>query len=126
MLQILWKLGSGTVRQVLEALPESRRPAYTTVLTILRILTDKGFLRRHRVVRADVYEPIDSRRNVERGMVRDLVDRVFGGSSRRLLVHLVDEGDLTLEQIHALESLTHDPDGSRNGHCAEVPDQHDP
>ena len=105
LLKVLWELGRGTVREVLDALPEDRRPAYTTVLTILRILTDKGFLRRHRVARADVYEPVETRLNVERGLVRDLIDRVFGGSSRRLLVHLVDEGDMSLSEIRELERL---------------------
>lgn len=122
LLQVLWKIGEGTVRDVLDALPDERRPAYTTVLTILRILTDKGFLERHRVSRADVYRPKDTRKHVERGIVRDLLERVFGGSSRRLLVHLVDDGALSLEEIRQLEDvLDTAPEPHTNGRTPAGP-----
>ena len=66
-----------------------RELAYTTVATLIRILLDKGFVQQTNEERPFLYKPVRSFQEVSRNLVRDLVDRVFGGSREQLLVHLV-------------------------------------
>src|SRR5580692_6672039 len=91
----VWRLESATVRQVYEALLEHRRIAYTTVMTMMNILEQKGFLKKRQDDRAYVYRPSQPQKQVIRSMVREFVNRVFNGSAEPLLVHLVEDQHLT-------------------------------
>ena len=84
----VWRLDKATVRDVYEALREKRSIAYTTVMTMMKILEDKGYLKRTQVDRAYVYRPARPRQQVVGAMVRDFVDRVFDGAAGGLLLHL--------------------------------------
>src|SRR5689334_16539544 len=95
IMKVVWRLGSATVRDVYEALLETRRVAYTTVMTMMNILEAKGFLRKERHDRAFRYHPARPERAVIGSMVREFVNRVFDGASRPLLVHLVKDARLT-------------------------------
>jgi predicted transcriptional regulator len=86
---------------VYEALLEERRIAYTTVMTMLNVLEKKGHLKKKAAGRSFVYRPTRPQRQVIASMVREFVERVFGGSAEPLLVHLVDER-LSPEEIEAL------------------------
>jgi predicted transcriptional regulator len=88
IMKVVWKLEKATVRDVYETLRERRPIAYTTVMTMMKILEDKGYLKKTRVERAFVYRPSRPRQLVVGAMVRDFVDRVFDGAAGGLLLHL--------------------------------------
>ena len=89
MMKLVWQRGAVTVRDVYEALLERRKIAYTTVMTMMKILETKGYLKKRRQERAFLYRPAQPRNQIIGGMIREFVDRVFNGSAESLLVHLV-------------------------------------
>lgn len=110
IMKIVWPLGRATVREIYEALRERRTVAYTTVQTMMNILEAKGHLRKEPGGKAQVYLPIRPRQAVVRSMVREFVDRVFDGSARPLLVHLVKDKGLTERERKALQKLLDEED----------------
>jgi predicted transcriptional regulator len=105
IMKVVWRLENATVRQVYEALRERRAIAYTTVMTMMRVLEDKGYLEKELVDRAHVYRPVKPRQQVMGALVRDFVDRVFDGASDRLLLHLAKDNRLTEKQRRIVEKL---------------------
>jgi predicted transcriptional regulator len=99
----LWGLGSGTVTEVRDALPDAL--AYTTVLTILRNLEEKGYLRRESEGRAHRYFPNVGRAAAQRSFVGRVVDRLFGGRAADLVAHLVEDEALTPKELQRLQQL---------------------
>jgi len=93
------------VRDVYETLLERRRVAYTSVMTMMNILEQKGHLKRKQVDRAYLYESTKPRAQVTRGMVREFVDRVFNGSAEPLLLHLVEDEKLTEKDLDEMKRL---------------------
>lgn len=103
LMDALWRLGAASVREIQENLPEKRRPAYTTVQTIVYRLEEKGAVRRAKKIgNAHVFEPLISRGSAYRRIFDDLLD-LFGGSPQPLMSHLVETGKLSLEDVRALE-----------------------
>jgi BlaI family transcriptional regulator, penicillinase repressor len=98
----LWALEEATVRDIYERLRQARPVAYTTVLTMMKILEQKGYVRKTLVDRAHVYKPARPRQQVVGAMIRDFVERVFDGASRPLLVHLVKDTRLSEKQRAAI------------------------
>ena len=88
-MKLVWQRGNATVRDVYEALLEQRKIAYTTVMTMMKILESKGYLKKRRQDRAFIYSPTLAKNQVIGGMVREFIHRVFNGSAEPLLVHLV-------------------------------------
>ena len=88
-MKLVWQRGNATVRDVYEAFLEERKIAYTTVMTMMKILESKGYLKKRRQDRAFVYSPTHPKNQVIGGMIREFVNRVFNGSAEPLLVHLV-------------------------------------
>lgn len=86
ILRVLWERGPSTVRNVKEALDRSRPTGYTTALKLMQIMAEKGLLKRDERERTHVYRAAVSEGQTQRRLVRDLVDRVFGGSARGLVV----------------------------------------
>lgn len=107
-MKVVWRLEPVTVRDVYEALRERRQIAYTTVMTMMRILEDKGYLERTAAERAHVYRSAKPRTQVVGALVRDFVDRVFDGASGALLVHLAKDNALTERQRRAVRKLIED------------------
>jgi len=99
IMKIVWERPTATVRDVYEALLERRKVAYTTVMTMMKILEQKGYLVKKQVDRAYVYRPAQPKKRVIRAMVSDFVNRVFNGSAEPLLVHLIEDRHLTAEEI---------------------------
>jgi predicted transcriptional regulator len=99
IMKVVWKLGTPTVRQVYEDLLEQRRIAYTTVMTMMNILEQKGYLKKSPGDRAFVYAPSKPAKNVIGDMVREFVDRVFNGAAEPLLLHLIEDEALTGEDL---------------------------
>lgn len=105
IMNVLWAGGPASVRQVLEALPGKPKPAYTTVLTMLRLMHEKGYVDRREQGRAHVYQARLREEPVKRGLVRNLVDRAFAGSAEALLVRLVDDGQVTAEELARIQRI---------------------
>ena len=105
IMKIVWSRDMSTVRDVYEALLERRKIAYTTVMTMMKILEQKKYLKKDQTDRAHVYRPAQPRRKVIGAMVRDFVNRVFNGSAEPLLVHLVEEHDLSREDLEEIARM---------------------
>jgi predicted transcriptional regulator len=105
IMKIVWERDSATVRDVYEAILEHRKVAYTTVMTMMKILEQKKYLKKTLAERAYVYRPTQPKRQVIGDMVRDFVDRVFNGSAEPLLLHLVEEHDLSPEELEEIARL---------------------
>ena len=104
IMHVVWELGGGTVRQVHERLNRQRSLAYTTVMTMMNILEEKGHLSRSKEGRAYRYTPTDSKNQVISGMVDEFVSRVFDGSAGPLVLSLVKERKLSKKD---LEDIAH-------------------
>jgi BlaI family penicillinase repressor len=105
ILNVLWEEGPSTVREVLEVLSVEPRPAYTTVLTMMRLMHEKGYLDRREQGRAHVYQARLRERRVKRGLLRDLIDGAFRGSAEALLVRLLEDGRLSPEELTRIRQL---------------------
>ena len=99
IMKVVWERDSTTVRDVYETLRAQRQIAYTTVMTMMRILERKGHLKVSRADRAYVYRPARPRQRVLGEMVREFVDRVFGGAAEPLVQHLVRDRHLTEDDL---------------------------
>ncbi len=102
IMKVVWSLGHATVRDVYEALLQDRKIAYTTVMTMMNVLEKKGHLRKKAEGRSFLYRPTRPQRQVVGSMVRDFVQRVFGGSAAPLLAHLVEQERLSPEELDEL------------------------
>jgi predicted transcriptional regulator len=105
IMNVVWRLERATVRDVYEAILKERKVAYTTVMTMMKILTDKGFLKKNRDERAFVYTASKPRGHVVGAMVQDFVDRVFNGAAQPLLVHLIQERKLSPKELREIQDL---------------------
>jgi len=105
IMKIVWDHDTVTVRDVYETLLKQRKVAYTTVMTMMKILEQKKYLKKNQADRAYVYRPAQPRRLVIAGLVREFVNRVFNGSAEPLLVHLVEQHDLTNEDLAEIARL---------------------
>jgi BlaI family transcriptional regulator, penicillinase repressor len=106
VMHVFWSVGQATAAEIRDRLATSGRDlAYTTVATLIRILSDKGFLDQINFERPFQFRPARSFEDVSRNMVGDLVDRVFRGSREQLLVRLLEERKLTAKERATLEAL---------------------
>ena len=109
ILGVLWEHGSATVRQVMERLPDGKERAYTSVLSVMQVMQKKGLLAVERQEGlAYVYKPKVRREQVVRPLLNGLVDRVFGGSPRVAIQHLLSDRDLDAAEIRELRKLLDD------------------
>lgn len=99
ILRVLWERGPSTVREVQEALHDERGTGYTTALKLLQIMTEKGLVRRNDSERTHVYEVAVSRDQTQRQLVRDLLDRAFGGSAVAVMQQLIETADLDADEL---------------------------
>jgi BlaI family penicillinase repressor len=103
LLEKLWELGPCSVREIQESLPERKRPAYTTVQTMIYRLEEKGAVRRvKKIGNAHIFEAVLTRKAVHRRLIGDLLN-LFGGSAAPVVAHLVETGKLTLADIKEIE-----------------------
>lgn len=103
IMRYLWDLGEAAVREIQEAIPAAKRPAYTTVQTILMRLEEKGAVRRTRKIgNAFLFEPAISQQRMYHRLIDDLLD-LFGGRSEPLVSRLVETGKLTLDDLKRAE-----------------------
>lgn len=117
ILQVIWQRGPSTVREVYNTLAGGRDIGYSTVLKFMQIMTDKGTLVRDESVRPQIYRAAQPQHHTQRGIVKDLISRAFGGSSAGLVMQALSDRKSTPEerrQIRALlDSLDEQPSGRR-------------
>ena len=105
ILRILWQRGACTVRQVHDDLSRERPSAYTTALKMLQIMTEKGLVRRDESERTHIYQPRLSEEQTQRQLVRDLLDRAFGGSSSKLVMQALATKRASAEELGEIRRL---------------------
>lgn len=105
IMKIVWELKTATVRDVYEALLRRRKIAYTTVLTMMKILEQKKHLKRSGGERAHVYQTARPKNQVVKSMVQEFINRVFNGSAEPLLVHLVRDRHLSEEDLERIARM---------------------
>ena len=105
LMRVLWERGRASVSDIVAALPAKRRPAYNTVLTLLRILEQKGHVRHEKRGRAFVYSPIIGREQAQRRAVRRLVSQLFDGSPGSLAVDILEHDRVDADELKHLRQL---------------------
>ena len=106
LMKIVWAHADGvTVRDIYEELRTRRAIAYTTVMTSMKTLEQKGYLKTSQLDRAFVYKPAQPKQKVIKAMVREFVDRVFNGSGRPLVVHLLEDDQVTDDDLREIARM---------------------
>ena len=108
IMKIVWRTGSVTVRDVYEELLSRRKIAYTTVMTMMGVLEQKGHLKKNAEERAYVYTAAQPQREVVGNMVQEFVKRVFNGSAKPLLMHLIEDKKISPEELDEIRKLLKD------------------
>jgi predicted transcriptional regulator len=103
ILRVLWTRGASTVREVAEAM--GREGAYTTVLKLMQIMTDKGLVRRDDSTRTHVYTAASSEDRMQRQLVADLLNKVFEGSASKLVLQALAAGKTSPEELNEIRKL---------------------
>ena len=108
ILRVLWTRGSATVRQVHEALADARETGYTTTLKLMQIMAEKGLVRRDETERTHVYSAAAGEAQTQTQLVRDLVDRAFGGSAATLVMRALSADDTSESELKQIRKLIDD------------------
>ena len=103
LMDIIWKKDQATVSEVVAALPKGNKLAYSTVLTTMRILEQKGYLQHRKEGRAFVYEPIVDRRGARKNAMRYMMSRFFDDSPELLVLNLLENGDIDAVGLERLK-----------------------
>ncbi len=105
LMDVLWLKGPSTVQQVMDALPRKSQLAYNSVLTTIRILEKKGYLRHIKDGRAHVYRPLVERAEASRSEIRHLAHRFFGNSHEMLVLNILEDRGVDAEELNRLRQL---------------------
>ncbi len=105
ILSLLWRSGPMTVRQVMENLPDKRKRAYTSVLSVIQVMEKKGFLTHTGEGNTHIYKPVLSRTKTLGQHMQRLVTQVFGGSPAQAIQQLLDESDVSPDEIDQIKKL---------------------
>jgi BlaI family penicillinase repressor len=105
ILRVLWENGPLSVRAVLRILNAERPLGYTNVLKTMQVMTDKGLLERDESCRPQIYRPTDPQRKTQGQLLRHIVERAFGGSTRAMVLHALSEKETSEQELDELEKL---------------------
>jgi BlaI family transcriptional regulator, penicillinase repressor len=105
ILQVIWRRGPSTVREVYRTMAKERAIGYSTVLKFMQIMTEKGSLVRDQSVRPQVYRAARPQRHTQRGIVRDLIARAFGGSSTNLVMQALSDHRATAAERQRIREI---------------------
>lgn len=108
LMKILWRRGESAVTDLVAALPEGEQLAYNSVLTTIRILEQKGYVQHRQEGRAFIYWPCVAEDEASRSEVRNVLNRFFGNSSERLVLSLLDDGEISQEELQRLKDAIRD------------------
>ncbi len=113
ILRVVWKLKKCTVREVHESLQAERDAGYTSTLKMMQVMCEKGLLRRDDSQRPQQYFPAVPEAQTQKKIVRDLVQKVFGGSARKLVMHAVQSHKISPEELSEIRALLDKLEGSK-------------
>lgn len=105
IMNVLWERASGTVQQVLESLPTNPALAYNSVLTTIRILEKKGYVKHAKDGRAHVYVPVVKRQEATRSEIRHLVNRFFANSHEQLVLNILEDRGMDEAELKRLRKM---------------------
>jgi predicted transcriptional regulator len=105
ILRVLWDAGPRSVREIQTILNESKPTGYTTVLKMLQIMTEKGLVARDETVRPQIYRPRYSQERTQRQLLRDFIQRAYGGSVKALVMHALSTKKSSPDDLDAIERL---------------------
>lgn len=105
IMNVLWLKGSGTVQQVLDAMPKKPALAYNSVLTTMRVLEDKGYVKHVKDGRAHIYMPLIGKKEASRFEIRHLVNRFFKNSHEALVLNILEDEGIDSEEIKRLREM---------------------
>jgi predicted transcriptional regulator len=111
ILRILWERGPSTVRDVCDQLNSAKATGYTTVLKLMQIMAEKQLVRRDEKQRAHIYAAAIPREQTQHQLVRDLVDRVFGGSASRMVMHALSSRKTSPEELNEIRRALDEMEG---------------
>lgn len=104
-MNVLWDKGSATIHEVLQSLPDNPPLAYNTVLTIVRILEKKGYVKHEKDRRAHIYTASVDRKDATRSEVSRLVSRFFGNSHELLVMNILEEQSIDADELDRVRQL---------------------
>lgn len=112
ILRVLWAKGAATVREILDAINEDRIPplVYTTVLTFLQIMTDKGLVLRDTQGKTHVYRAAVAAEKTQRHLVKDVLERVFSGSVSQLVMHALGSKKISADEVREIKAMLNEID----------------
>jgi predicted transcriptional regulator len=114
-MEVLWTCGPSAVREVQERFPEESRPAYTTIQTVMyRLETKKVARRTHKIGNAHIFEAVVGRVAAQRRLINDLLG-LFGGRAQPMMAHLIQMGELTLDDVREAERLLQEAETKGKG-----------
>jgi predicted transcriptional regulator len=105
ILKVLWRIGPANVRQVRDELAAVRDLAYTTVMTMMTIMDSKGYVKRAKDGRSFIYEATYQEQKAFKSMLQDVVDRLFGGSAKAVMQHLLETSELDEDELKQIRLL---------------------
>jgi predicted transcriptional regulator len=105
IMKVVWELGNATVKEVCDTMSQKKPVAYTTILTLMGILEEKGALNHTRAGRAFVYRPVLSRQQATRNQVRDVINRFFGGRPDALVEDILENETIAADKMDAVKNL---------------------
>ena len=113
ILRVLWNRGPASVRDVHNALLETRETGYSTTLKMMQVMFDKGLLMRDESRRPQLYAPAIPEEQTQKQIVDDLVEKVFGGSARKLVLRAVQSENVTQQELAEIRKLLRQLEGDR-------------
>ena len=105
ILNVLWEKESATVREVFEIISATKPVAYTTILKLMQIMTEKGLVERDVEGKAHLYRPTIPQTETQKGLVNDLLEKVFRGSAMNLVQHLLDDKKTSPEELKEIRKM---------------------
>lgn len=113
ILNVLWEQGPSTVRAVFEVLTQAQAIGYTTVLKLMQIMAKKGLVHRDERQKTHIYTAALAEERTQRQLVRDLLERAFGGSTERLVMHALEDTKVTREELARIRQLLDQMEGDK-------------
>lgn len=108
LMKILWRRGESAVNDLVAAIPDGEPLAYNSVLTTIRILEQKGYVKHRQEGRAFIYSPVIAEQEASRTEVNHVLSRFFGNSRERLLLTLLGDGDISRDELERLKAAIHE------------------
>lgn len=103
IMEVLWKNGEATVREITDALSENKPTAYTTVQTLCKILAEKDYAEFRKEGKAFIYSPKITQKDARQSALTSMLNKFFGGSPKVLAQHLMQETDIDIDDLEALQ-----------------------